>query len=425
MIRMLIVDDEYYIRLGIVHAFDWSSMNIKIVGEAQDGAEGFELAMEKKPDLILMDICMPFLNGLELMQKLRGEKMDCGIIVLSGYDEFEYAQKSLQYGVLDYLLKPIDKQKLRETIEKACLTIRNKRSLQNYQNFAQQEHPAIRNQFLQDILLGNITDSTSIEEKIRFLHLPLIDGCYQLICARLDDYQLLENQLPLGELHQLKELINEHMASHFILGKSYMGMIVSLSPDEWGILLSFTSASSFEEQKKQLRKSVEEFFFDMETITAHTLSLSISPVTQNLKELAELYQNARRSNKKYIPRRNSVVWPSEESDKNIRPEIQGIINFVKNHYNEPITIQQAADSLYISPSYLMHLFKSNVGKTFNTFLLEYRMEKAKELLKKPGIQIQTVAAQVGYSDVKYFNKLFKKYTSLTPSDYIRIHYAKH
>ena len=73
----------------------------------------------------------------------------------------------------------------------------------------------------------------------------------------------------------------------------------------------------------------------------------------------------------------------------------------------------------------MHLIKSNIGKTFNTFLLEYRMEKAKELLKNPGIQIQSVATQVGYSDVKYFNKLFKKYTSLTPSDYVRIYYAKH
>lgn len=72
----------------------------------------------------------------------------------------------------------------------------------------------------------------------------------------------------------------------------------------------------------------------------------------------------------------------------------------------------------------MHLFKKHTGKTFNTFLIEYRMEKAKELLQKPGTQIQSVAHDVGYSDVKYFNKLFKKYTSLTPTEYIKITYAK-
>ena len=425
MLRMLIVDDEYYIRLGIEHAFDWASMNIEIVGAAQDGNEGFELAMEKKPDLILMDICMPFLNGLELMQKLQNEKLDCGIIVLSGYDEFEYAQKSLQYGVLDYILKPIDKQKLKDAVTKACITIRNKRSLQNYQNIAQQEHPAIRNQFLQDLLLGNITDPVLIREKIVFLHLPLLDGYFQLICVRLDDYQLLESQMPLQELHSLKEMINEHMASYFMLRKNYMGMIAALSPDEWGIVLSFTATSTSVDQETQLHTNVEHFISDLDTTTTHTLSISISPVSQNLEELAELYQSTRQSNKKYIPRRNSVVWPGDDSYNDIRPEIQGVLNFVKNHYNEPITIQQVADSLYISPSYLMHLIKSNIGKTFNTFLLEYRMEKAKELLKNPGIQIQSVATQVGYSDVKYFNKLFKKYTSLTPSDYVRIYYAKH
>lgn len=104
MVRMLIIDDEYYIRLGIVHAFDWNSMGVEIVGEAQDGAEGYEIILEKKPDLVLVDICLPFLNGLELMEKIRSEKLDCEIIVISGYDEFEYAQRSIQYGVLDYLL---------------------------------------------------------------------------------------------------------------------------------------------------------------------------------------------------------------------------------------------------------------------------------------------------------------------------------
>lgn len=425
MIRMLIVDDEYYIRLGIVHAFNWAEMNIEIVGDAENGEEGLQLAIEKKPDLILLDICMPLLNGLELMQKLQEEKLDCALIVLSGYDEFEYAQKSLQFGVLDYLLKPIDKLKLKETIQKACLTIRNKKSIQNYQSFALKEQSNIKNQFLQDLLLGNLTDEAVIQDKISFLKLPLLDGSYQIFCVQLDDFPTLENLLSIHELHDLKELITRQLSSFFSLGKSYMGMLCSLASNEWGGILSFTASSSPEEQRQQLHSSVEQFLTSFEAATTHTLSISISSSSCQLHDIAALYQNARHANKKFIPGRNSVVWANSHPNEEIRPEIQSVLNFVENHYREPLTITQVADALYISPSYLMHLFKNDIGKTFNTFLLEYRMEKAKELFKNPNLKVQTVAAQVGYSDVKYFNKLFKKYTSLTPTEYIRIHYAKH
>lgn len=104
--------------------------------------------------------------------------------------------------------------------------------------------------------------------------------------------------------------------------------------------------------------------------------------------------------------------------------MQEALRFIKEHYREEITIQQIADALYLSPYYLMHIFKSDIGKTFNTFLTDFRMETAKELLQIPGCKIYEIARQVGYSDVKYFNKLFKKHTGLTPSDFIRIHYAK-
>ena len=421
---MLVADDEYYIRFGIANVIDWASIDIEIVGEAENGIQALELAKQTQPDLILLDICMPLQNGLELMKQLREEHLDCGIIILSGYDEFEYAQQCFQYGVLDYLLKPIDKQKLKDTVVKACLTRRNQRSLQNYQHFVQQEHPSLCNQFLQNLLLGHLDDTKKIKEKIDFLHIPILEGCYQVLYIRLDDYNLLESQLTLDELRWLKEQLQTHLESCFSLSKSFMGTFTQLSADEWGVLLSFTAASAAEDQDKQLHACVDLFFSKLETATTHTVSISISPMSKELTDLPELYQNARRSNRKFIPCKNSVIWPGNAASQVSRSEIQGILNFVFNHYSEPITIQQVADALYISPSYLMHLFKSCTGKTFNTFLMEYRMEKAMELLQTSGIQIQAVAQAVGYSDVKYFNKLFKKHTSLTPSEYIKIHYAK-
>lgn len=424
-IRMLIIDDEYYIRLGIVNAFDWESMGIEIVGEAQDGEEGFLIAMREKPDLILMDICMPFLNGLELMEKIRSENLNCEIIVLSGYDEFEYAQTSIRHGVLDYLLKPIDKEKLKETVAKACLRIQKRRSLESCRHIVEAEQDSIQTQFIRNLLFGNLVDEESIRSKISLLNLPLIDRDVQLIVVKIDEYTLLEKQKDLNQLSELKGTLFDLMQSQFLSGEGCTGMITSTSSDEWVVVLSYTKPWDYEEQYKTLRRSVEQFLSEVETRIENTVSLSISPVSDNLEQLAELYKNARQDNKKFLPKTNSVIWPENDAEKELRPEILDIINFVKNHYNEPITVEQVAGACYISPSYLMHLFKSNVGKTFNTFLLEYRMERAKELLEKPGIQIQTVSTQVGYTDVKYFCKLFKKYTHLTPSDYVRMHYAKH
>ena len=420
MIRMLIVDDEYYIRLGIRSAIDWQSIGIEIVGEAEDGEQGLELALELKPDLILMDIRMPFMDGLELMEKISEEHLDCGIIVLSGYDEFEYAQRAIKYGVLDYLLKPIDKQKLKETVQNASAAVRKRRSVQHYQNLVDQEQTSIRTQFLRDLIFGRINDDDEIASRSKALDLPLLDSPCQAIFIKLDDYSILERQLSADALRNLRAVITSHLSEHFLLGRSFMGMLADVSPEEWAVILSHVNTVSQEEREKELHENMNGFFSDLEESVNHTVSVSISPVCSCAGGLTDICQTARLANKKYLPCTNSVVWPGADQADGIRPEVQEALNFIRIHYSEDITIQQIADALYLSPYYLMHIFKNDVGKTFNTFLTEYRMEMAKELLKKPGCRIYEIAAQVGYSDVKYFNKLFKKHTDLTPSEYTKI-----
>lgn len=423
--RMLIIDDEYYIRLGIVHAFDWNSMGIEIVGEAADGEEGLQIALEKKPDLILTDICMPFLNGLELMEKLRSEGIESEIIVLSGYDDFAYAQKSIRHGVFDYLLKPIDKEQLKETVAKARMSIQKKKSLESCRQIAETEQSSIKTQFIQDLLFGKLSDQEQINEKLHFLEMPIIGKSFQLAVIQLDDYPSLEMKLSLDELLKLKDTLSDLIKDHFKLENVFSGISTATSNDEWAVLCVYEETEKGTDPMQGLRKQVEGFLHEWESKIEYTLSMSISPVANEINDLPGLYKQVRQDNKKFIANTNSVIWPKTEESQSLRPEVLDVINFVKNHYSEQITVEQAANACYISPSYLMHLFKDNVGKTFNTFLLEYRMEKAKEFLMQPGIQIQNVSVQVGYSDVKYFCKLFKKHTELTPSDYVRKYYAKH
>lgn len=423
MVRMVVIDDEYYIRTGIRDAIDWQSINVEIVGEAEDGEQGLELILAQKPDLVLTDIRMPFMDGLELIEKISDSQIGCGVIVLSGFDEFEYAQAALRHGVLDYLLKPIDKAKLKETVQKACQTIRNRRSVQHYRQLVDEGTSVIRTQFLKDLLFDRIHDEKVISDKIHDLGLPFHNGNYQVICIKLDDYRLLEYQFPVNELQDLKDRLISLLSDRLLLGRTFMGILVEISLEEWAILLTFLEPPTPEECENELHSSIQLLLKDLKECSSHTVSISISSRCEDLSDLPGAYQTARLANNKYIPGSNSVVWPDHQLE-NIRPEVQKALAFIRQHYNEDISIQQVADSLYLSPYYLMHIFKSDVGKTFHTFLTEYRMETAKELLRTPGCRIYEIALQIGYTDVKYFNKLFKKYTSLTPSEYIRMYYAK-
>ena len=118
MLSLAIIDDEYFLRLGIPEIIDWNAMGITIVGEAANGEDGLALVRSRKPDIILLDIQMPIMNGLAMMEALREESITAKIVVLSGYNDFEYAQIALQNGAVDYLLKPLTRENLVAAMER-------------------------------------------------------------------------------------------------------------------------------------------------------------------------------------------------------------------------------------------------------------------------------------------------------------------
>lgn len=118
MYKILVVEDEEIIRKGIIYSIDYSKYNCEIVGQATDGKDGIQKIQMLKPDIVLTDITMPYISGLEMIKRTINEyKYAC--IILSGYNEFEYAQKAIEFDVVSYLLKPIDNKLLIEAIEKA------------------------------------------------------------------------------------------------------------------------------------------------------------------------------------------------------------------------------------------------------------------------------------------------------------------
>lgn len=122
MLRLLIAEDELSFRQGIIQMIDWSFYDIEIVGAARDGREAMTLMRERKPDVLLTDIRMPYINGLELIQTAQEEGLSFYSILLTGYSDFNYARDAVRYGASEYLLKPC----LPEDILQAILTVKEK-----------------------------------------------------------------------------------------------------------------------------------------------------------------------------------------------------------------------------------------------------------------------------------------------------------
>ena len=114
--KILIVDDEKMIRMGIRNAMPWEQMQIAEVYTASSAGEAEELIREHQPEIMVTDISMTEMSGLELVEQIRGEKNDMRVIVLTGYDRFDYARQALQLQVHDFLLKPIDEMELKKSI---------------------------------------------------------------------------------------------------------------------------------------------------------------------------------------------------------------------------------------------------------------------------------------------------------------------
>lgn len=178
MYRAIIADDNILIRESLVKTIPWSELNIKIIGVAQNGIEEKKLILNAHPDIIITDIKMPGLSGLEVIQIIRKLKSNAKVIVISGYNEFEYAQKAIKLGVFDFLLKPVSNDEMVSILNKVVHDIETERRKNDKIDAAKQQQ---LNRVLADITMEKQTyDDLVIKEIIRENHLKKCKYIYTI-----------------------------------------------------------------------------------------------------------------------------------------------------------------------------------------------------------------------------------------------------
>lgn len=162
MYSLLIVEDEPIIRAGLKKYFDWTTFNITTILEAPNGEEGLEIAIAKKPDLIITDIRMPKMNGLDMIKHIRKQEIPTNIIILTGYNEFDYAKKAIQYGgVKDFLIKPLQYEESYQSIKRWFDDVSKEKPNTSVINDIPDDDELFDQ--IKDYIISNITDDISLQ----------------------------------------------------------------------------------------------------------------------------------------------------------------------------------------------------------------------------------------------------------------------
>lgn len=160
LLKLVIVDDEPILLQGLIKTYDWKSMGFEVVGSAQSGEQAVRVIREKKPQVVLTDICMKQVSGLEVMEEIRKEGLDCLFIVLSAYRDFEYAKQACDLGAFAYLLKPVEDEKLQETMKNAwdtCMKhIRDEEKFDSWQRLLKEDEDSFLQVVVQKYIQNRI-----------------------------------------------------------------------------------------------------------------------------------------------------------------------------------------------------------------------------------------------------------------------------
>ncbi|WP_313559248.1 response regulator [Ruminiclostridium cellobioparum] len=243
--KMVIVDDEMLVRAGIKSAIKWEKEGYTIVGEAEDGFSALKVIEETKPDIVLLDVNMPGMNGIDLIKLLREKEISCSIIILSCHEEFEFVKDALKNGARDYLLKhKADPDHILQIVNDAKNSLLNDRrkkgNIEKLQKNAEIGKYYLKNKFLIQLLKGEKLEAWEIEKKVKELNIKISEKNLSCIVFQVDNldnvkkrYDTDDNDLlQFSIINITTELLSQSKECEFLLYDDNMYIIITSNSNE-------------------------------------------------------------------------------------------------------------------------------------------------------------------------------------------------
>jgi two-component system response regulator YesN len=278
--KVFFVEDEIITREGIRDNVDWHACGFEFCGEATDGEMALPLLRTAQPDVLITDIKMPFMDGLQLSKIVRERMPRVKIIILSGHDEFEYAQKAISLGITDYLLKPITVQKLQTTLQKLSIQLDQERkeqdNLKKLQEQIEENRAMLRERLLFKLVVGAVASAEAVEMGQR-LGLDLVARHYLVVILKLELGDRTE-QYDHDEYQQVQRVLTEVAEKNpdiFVLKRDWGDLI---------LLMKGSTPEYLEEERDLLLEEIKQ------TVARTRYQLTIG-IGASKERIADIYQS--------------------------------------------------------------------------------------------------------------------------------------
>lgn len=364
MIKVFLVEDESIIREGIKNNIEWEVNGFKLVGEAGDGEYAYPMILKSQPDILLTDVKMPFMDGLELSRLVKKALPKTKIIVISGYNEFDYAKEAIKIGINDYLLKPVTSASLMEALKKAADKIHeeqeNSRLLERY--------------FIDYEKYRDFPDKTD----------------YSGV-----DRKLIRNFLKTGNAEECGRFIDEYFEA--VGERNYMSLLLRqyMTMDIFYCVQEFIRSLNVHNEKESAS----------ELMQLKRVTKAIESAERTIDYLKELFTFALTVRDKTSGNRYGIL-------------IQEAKDYISENYgNSEFSLNMIAGYIGVSPSYFSSIFKQGTGQSFIEYLTKARIDRACELLKCTTLRTSEIGEKVGYNDPHYFSTAFKKIMGQSPKEF--------
>ncbi len=430
----MIVDDEPLSRVGLASMLDWPSIGVSLAGTSPNGERAFESIEALEPDIVITDVRMPVMGGLELIERCRSRlERPPAFIVLTAYADFESARRSLRLSAVDFLVKiELDAESLRASVERAKAVVDRMRGTRDSVDVAASSG-GTRTPSLSRFLSGEYrgdAEARAAFEREGFAPLP------PPLCLAFARAAFLRPDRLAREDEERAYRCAKDMAVQ--IARREAAVIAGDSGERgFSLILSFgPGEADCEARSRALLEDAAEM---VEKFFGLSLAVGISPPVEGPRDLPGAFLAARED----ASRPPRMTWrpaigeeasagadaitgahPSgAESTEDSRgggnrsPLADGVRDYIEKNIHGKLAVADVARSFRVTPNHLSTVFKRSTGTGFNEYVARAKVERAKDLLRRGKRRLFEVALDLGYDDAFYFSKVFKRFAGCSPREF--------
>lgn len=471
MYKAYLVDDEPWVLVGLKNTFNWQNYNFHIIGESIDPFTALDQIIALKPDLVLLDIRMPELNGIDLMKKAKQAGTEAEFVFISGFAEFSYAREALQNGAFDFLLKPVEVPEANKLLQKLFFSLEQSRlekDLHDFENLLEKtiDIPSFlgkrgfcqKYEYFQAVSIFHscpeYTNSLFDATKCEYINLYIGSNkaiyivnsndnienyINDLLFSNTNNWEIISASTISNSVYDLPRLVLEadiFSYNQFVNPSSKFSVYRKIKYEALNAILTnlnYAISNQSKSDTKSILQDFEDYIYQnnfginecvyfwnqLYSLLHQKFADNVENLELGFSDHRQIYHRFRSltSMCEYLDQVISALYVPDESFLISNQSFKNILDYINKHYSENLQLKELASKFYLNASYCCELFKKTTGKKFSEYLIDLRLKKACELLLDTDLTIQEISILTGYSDYYYFNRGFKKNFGVTPAQY--------